>query len=147
MAAHGWARDTMAGKRPTGAMVLSAIGGLFILMGGIALIFIGAFIAALLGAMMPIPLGTDPDAMIYMLGALGVGLGLGIMALGIVMFIKPKLSKIFGIVIVVLSIASIIAAGGFFLGLTLGVVGGILGLLFKAQPETAPQYAAAPPSA
>ena len=137
----------MAGKRPTGAMVLSAIGGLFILMGGIALLYLGAFLSAFLGALMPVGLGADPAAMVTNLGIIGAALGLGVMALGIVMFIKPKLARILGIVIVVLSIASIVAAGGFFLGLILGVVGGILGLLFKAQPEIVPQYAAVPPSA
>lgn len=40
---------------------------------------------------------------------------------------------------IVLSFASIVAAGGFCLGLILAVVGGILGIVFKHAPEAA-QY-------
>ncbi len=135
----------MAGKRPTGAMVLSAIGGLFILIGGIVLLPIGAFIAALLGAILPVFLWTGPVAMVNTLGAaIGIGLGLSVMALGIVMFIKPKLSKNLGIAVLVLSIATIVTGGGFFLGLILGVVGGIFGLDFKGHPTMEPQPVPAP---
>ncbi len=134
----------MTGKRPTVAMVLSAIGGLFILMEGIALIYTGSFLSALFGGLLPGPLGGTPVAILTTLGIIGVALGIGVMALGVVMFIKPKLSKKLGILVVLLSVASI-AFGGFFLGLILGAVGGILGLRYKAQPpEMEPPMAFAP---
>jgi len=139
----------MAGTKPTGAMVLSVVGGIFILLGGITLLFVGAILAALLGAFVGSFsfLGPDPIAIVNTMGILGVVFGLIDMALGIVMFVKPGLSKVLGAVVLVVSLVSIIALGGFFLGLILGVVGGILGLLWKPSPEATAAYqpAMAPP--
>ncbi|HKZ99276.1 MAG TPA: DUF6114 domain-containing protein [Thermoplasmata archaeon] len=130
-------------------MVLSVVGGIFILLGGITLLFVGAILAALLGAFVGSFsfLGPDPIAIVNTMGILGVVFGLIDMALGIVMFVKPGLSKVLGAVVLVVSLVSIIALGGFFLGLILGVVGGILGLLWKPSPEATAAYqpAMAPP--
>lgn len=139
----------MAGDKPTGAMVLSVIGGLFILLGGIALLFVGAILAAIMGAFLGSFsfLGPDPVAIVNTMGILGVVFGLIDVALGVVMFVKPGLSKILGAVVLVVSLASIIGLGGFILGLILGVVGGILGIAWKPSPAAAAAYqpAMAPP--
>lgn len=137
----------MAGTKPTGAMVLSVIGGFFILLGGVALLFLGALVGALLSGLSIVPLGADPVAMLNTLGALGILFGLIDVALGVVMFIKPGLSKILGAVVLVVSLASIVSLGGFFLGLILGLVGGIMALIWK--PNVAPAAyapAMAPPT-
>jgi hypothetical protein len=128
-------------------MVLSVIGGFFILLGGVALLFLGALVGALLSGLSIVPLGADPVAMLNTLGALGILFGLIDVALGVVMFIKPGLSKILGAVVLVVSLASIVSLGGFFLGLILGLVGGIMALIWK--PNVAPAAyapAMAPPT-
>jgi hypothetical protein len=126
-------------------MVLSVIAGLFIFLGGIALLFVGAILAALL-AFLPVPLGVDPVGTINLLGTLGIVFGLVDVALGVMMFVKPALTKVFGAIVLVVSLLSILALGGFFVGMILGLVGGILGIIFKPEPVMAAYPApAAPP--
>ncbi len=133
----------MAGEKPVAGMVLSVVAGILIL-GNAALYFAASEILEALG---PIPgveeLGFDLEALLITMGAVGVALGVLILLFGIIMFVRPGLSTAMGVLVLVFSLISIIAGGGFFVGLVLGLVGGILGIVFKPTP-VAPAYPSPP---
>ncbi len=144
----------MAGEKPTAAMVLSVIGGVFILLGGIVFLVLASIFEGLLGGFGQIPTdgGTvDPGvvtAAVQTLAIIGIVVGLLVIVFGVLMYVKPAQAKIFGALVLVLSIVSWFGGAGFFLGLILGLIGGILGLVWKPTPPAA-MYAAppaAPPS-
>lgn len=128
----------MAGEKPTAAMVLSIIGGLFILLGGVVYLAIAGFLESLL-LLGGETLNVDPVLWIQIIGAIGIVIGIIIILGGVMMYSRPASSTVWGVIILVLSLVSFIASGGFFLGLILGLIGGILGIVFK---PTAPMPAA-----
>lgn len=111
-------------EKPTTAFILSLIGGIFILIGGLALGALGSFIA------------------IFTFGA---GLVLWIFAVfGIIIIIgavmlnnNPGLAKTWGIVILILGVISLIgvvtALGGI-----LSIIGGALAIAWKPRERVAP---------
>ncbi len=130
-------------------MVLSVIGGLFIILFGAVILWIASLFESLLEGLIFIggeTLNVDPVLWIQILGGVfGVAFGLIILIGGIVMFIKPGASTALGVIILILSIASVLSTGGLFIGMILGLVGGILGIVFKpSSPMPAPQ-ATSPP--
>ncbi len=136
-------------ERPTAAMVLSVIGGLFIILFGAVILWIASLFESLLEGLIFVggeTLNVDPVLWIQILGGVfGVAFGLIILIGGIVMFIKPGASTALGVIILILSIASVLSTGGLFIGMILGLVGGILGIVFKpSSPMPAPQ-ATSPP--
>lgn len=133
------------GDKPTAATVLSAIGGVFILLGGLLWILAASLLGAFGGMIPGIDVG-GVTGMFQILGAIGIVLGLVIIVLGVLMSMKPAQAKILGVLVLVLSIVSIFAGGGgFYLGAILGIVGGILGIVFKpVAPMMAPPMAPPP---
>ena len=116
----------MAGEKPTAAFVLSLIGGIFILLDGILLAVVGSAIAigGLAGS------GTA-GGIVSAIGAIGVIFGLIIIIGGVMMYQKPQSHTMWGVIVLILSLISIITGGGFIIGLILGLIGGILALVFK----------------
>ncbi|HZY91407.1 MAG TPA: hypothetical protein VFG07_01330 [Thermoplasmata archaeon] len=112
--------------RPLGAFITSLIGGVLILAAGAILAAAGSVVGAVAGGVGGLLVG---------LGALGVFFGLLIVILAIVMFISPDFHLLCGIGILILSLLSIVAGSGFFLGLLLGVIGGILGIVFQPSED------------
>ncbi len=131
----------MAGDKPIAAMVLSVIGGLLILVYGIINILVASAIGTLgLGDIPGLDtLGLDLETLVRTIGVIGAVLGALVLILGIVMYMKPRSSTALGIIILILSLISIISGGGFLIGLVLGLVGGILGIVFKPAPAV-PTY-------
>ena len=120
------------GDKPTAAMVLSLIGGLFVIFGGIFLAFVGSLISSLnitgTGAASSTALG---------LGIVGVIMGIIMVVGGFMMYSKPTSAKMWGVIVLILSLVSwVTAVGGFFIGFLLGLIGAILALTFK--PTMAP---------
>lgn len=128
-------------EKPTAAFVLSLIGGILILLDGLWV----AFITSAIGAAMP------------MFFSFGLGLALAIGILGIIFGLiiiygsfqinsgEPGKVRTWGIVVLILSIISIITGGGFILGLILGLIGGILALVWKPPTERVAVTGAPPP--
>jgi hypothetical protein len=117
----------LPGEKPTAAMVLSLIGGIFVLLGGAFIAFLGSVISSLSLA------GTGAaSATLLALGLVGVIFGI-IMILGaVMMYTNPQSHTMWGVIVLILSILSwIVAAGGLFIGFLLGLIGGILALVFK----------------
>lgn len=121
----------MSGKRPIAAFVLSLIGGLFILLGGL---FEGT-IFAVFGSFLP---GFTSLAVVsYLVGILSV-------VFAILLVAAPSMKSAWGALLIVMAVLSLVfsALGGFVIGFILTLVGGILAITFKPTPEP---MAAAPP--
>jgi hypothetical protein len=113
-------------------MVLSLIGGLFVIFGGATLAFAGSIIGSfnVTGA-------ASASSTVLALGVVGVIMGIIMVVGGFMLYSKPTSAKMWGVVVLVLSIISwVTALGGFFIGFLLGLIGGILALTFK--PTMAP---------
>jgi MFS family permease len=127
----------MAEEKPTAAFVLSLIGGIFILLFGIIFgilpFLFGAVIAAIPG------LGGF-GGIIIVLGLLGIIYGILVIIGAALIYTGDKGKvKIGGILVLLFSILSIFspAFGGIIIGFILGLVGGILALVWK--PEEVPK--------
>ncbi len=79
--------------------------------------------------------GPGIGAFVSGLGDLGAFLGFLVVVLAIAMFVEPDYHLGSGVAILAISLISIFAGGGFFLGLLLGVVGGILGIIFQPTED------------
>ncbi|MEM3737570.1 MAG: DUF6114 domain-containing protein [Candidatus Bathyarchaeia archaeon] len=142
-------------ERPTAAFVLSFIAGLFILIDGVALWIIGSFLARLNMAELmfqymprytvefPPTTGlTAASTVLYVLGATGIIFGAIILIGAAILYRNPSHRTAWGVIILVLSVISIATGGGFLVGAILGIVGGILALVWKPKVATTPTTAA-----
>jgi Family of unknown function (DUF6114) len=123
-------------EKPTAAFVLSLIGGIFILLGAIVVLAL----ASMLGGLMIIG-GADP-ALAYIYGAVGLIFAILVLVGAVMIWMKPQQHVVWGVVVLLFSLFSIITTGGFFIGLILGLIGGILGIVWKPP---APMAGMAPP--
>lgn len=120
------------GEKPTAAMVLSIIGGIFVLLGGLFIAFLGSIIGSL-----NIVGGGAASSTLLVLGLVGVIFGIIMAVGGVMMYKNPQSHTMWGAIVLVLSIFSwVVAVGGLFIGFLLGLIGGILALVFK--PSMAP---------
>jgi len=111
-------------QKPTAAGVLSIIGGVFILLGGIAEIAVGSYVSSLTYA--------EGGGAIIGIGALGVIFGLIILVLGVRLLSNPDGNVTYGILILVFAFLSLVSFfGGFVIGFLLALIGGILALTWK----------------
>ena len=113
-------------KKPLAAFVLSLIGGIIVLLVGIIISIATTLVTIIIG------LGGTGG----ILGLPGVVCGV-LMILGAVMlYTRPKQHVIWGAIVIVFSILSWWgAAGGIFIGLILGFIGGILGIIWKPTDQ------------
>lgn len=98
--------------RPSVGFVLGLIGGIFIMLGSLVLLFL-SFIAIL--ALLALIFGTL------------------VVVFAILLYNRPAEHVTWGVLILVFSCASIVGFGGFIIGLVLGVVGGALGIAFRSE--------------
>jgi len=68
---------------------------------------------------------------LYTLTAIGLILGMLVLLAAILLHIKPVNKKVWGIIIIVFSIPSVLTGGGFIIGFILGIIGGALSLSRK----------------
>jgi len=117
-------------EKPTAAFALSLFAGILILINGAILGVVSSFIAPF------IPGASEAALVTGILTALmGIGIILGIIVIfsAVMLYRNPSQKTLWGIVILVLSIISIVISGGFILGLILGIIGGILALRWKPK--------------
>jgi len=127
--------------KPTAAFVLSLIGGIFIVLGGIFYIALGSAVGGL-----GFGLG---GSIIAGLGVFGLICGF-LTILGAVWINSGEKGKVRNgaILVLIFSILSWFGgAGGFFIGFLLGLIGAILGLTWNppTMTSTAPPAPPAPP--
>ncbi len=112
----------MVEERPTAAYVLSLIGGVFIILGGIVFMLLGRSFSYYYGFTM----------IFLIMGVIGLILGVVIILGAVLAYGNANQRSTWGIVIVILSIISLIVnMGGFILGFILSLVGGILFMTWK----------------
>lgn len=131
---------------PSAAFILTLIGGILIFLSGL----VTAATYAILGSL---AISILPGLGVLLIGLAVVALlfGIIIMVGGLRMRSDPGSARTWGIIVIVLSLLSLIGGGGFFLGLILGLVGGILAIVWHppavAQPAWGqPQAPGAPMS-
>jgi hypothetical protein len=103
--------------------VLTVIGGLFILGGGLIFAIVGA-VLALFGFWSGLFL-------------LGIVVGFLTLIVGVLMIVVPSAHSLWGILAIVFALVSIpVAIGGFVIGFLLTFIGGILALTWKPPTPT-----------
>ena len=127
-------------EKPTGAFLLSLVAGVCILLGaGLVSMFRSRFMGVMnrygrneLGyGMMGRGLGMMGYA-VWIIGIVGLIFGAIVIISAYMLNSKPKEHTRWGTLIVIFSVLSIFgSAGGFGVGLLLGIIGGILGITWK----------------
>lgn len=130
----------MTEEKPTAAFILSLLAGIFILLGGGMMTMMGSWLGnygmmsyyGRWGGMM----GTGFGMLRFAFGAMGVvGLIFGAIVIisALMLNSKPEQHQTWGSLIVLFSALSIFgsAMGGFGVGLVLGLIGGILAIMWK----------------
>jgi hypothetical protein len=103
-------------RPPVLAAILTIVGGVFVLSGGLVLWVIGTVLAHLFGLSSPLFLGG------VLLGVVTIGSGGG-------MWLLPRARRVLGAVALACAVASIpLAFGGFVVGFVLTAVGGAIAL-------------------
>ena len=107
-------------NKPTAALVLVLIGGIFTLLGGIAVAIIGSAVTFFLSG-----IGAT-------LGLIGIISGI-IMIVAAVLMNNTDISKVhmWSIIALIFTIIGLANGGGFIIGFILGLIGSILGLVYK----------------
>lgn len=128
-------------EKPTAGFVLGLIGGIFILLNALAVIALASLMAGLAG-IPGMPAGATDIVTIY--AAIGLIFALLVLVGSVLLYMRPQQHVIWGVVVLLFSLFSIIIGGGFIIGLILGLVGGILGVVFKPSAPMAAPYAPPP---
>ena len=102
--------------KPTAAFVLSLIGGIFLLLGGLLATVGFSFVFGGLGALV---------------GIVGVIFGLIVILGAVMLYQKPQSHTMWGVVILILSIIAFPSLWGFGIGSLLAFIGAILALVYK----------------
>jgi hypothetical protein len=112
-------------EKPTAAFVLSLVGAIFVFIGGLAIVALGAI------------LNQFGGGILAGFGLIGVVWGVLMLAGGILLYLKPAQHQGWGALILIGSILSWFGAlGGIFIGFLLGLIGGILGIAWKPNAIT-----------
>jgi hypothetical protein len=107
-------------EKPTVAFILSLIGGIFVLIGGLILWFVGAVLTFFLFGVGGI------------FGIFGTICGLLMIIGAVMMYSNPRSHISWSIVVLIFAILSWIGAlGGLLIGFILGLIGGILGIIWR----------------
>ncbi|MCQ5375965.1 MAG: DUF6114 domain-containing protein [Methanomassiliicoccales archaeon] len=106
--------------RPEGAIILSMIAGVFIMINGL--------IVAILGAVMTFMF--IPAGIIVLIA--GLILGLVVLIAAIKLSQRPEDNITWGVIILIFSLLSIVIGGGFIIGMILGFIGGLLAIVWNA---------------
>lgn len=104
--------------RPSIAFVFSLIGGIFILLNGLVILSFQ-------------PLFDLIGLPLWIMAALGLVFGLAVILAAIMLYAYPSQRAAWGSMVIVFSVVSIVIGGGFFLGMLLGLVGGILAFIWN----------------
>jgi len=112
-------------EKPTAPFALSLVGAVLIVINGGVMAALGEFL----------DIFFPGAALLY--AAVGISLGaVGLLA-ALMLYVRPQQCLVWSIVVLVVSALSLIVGGGFFIGFILGLMGGILGVVWKpSEPMT-----------
>ena len=125
-------------QKPYAAFISTLVGGALIFANGLVFILASRGISRVLedvvttrGLSMGVVLALQQ--MMLSLSLVGLVLGACMIFASVMLYHKPNSSVGWGAVALVLSILSIFAGGGFFVGLILGVIGGSLAIAWRPK--------------
>jgi hypothetical protein len=123
----------MAHGVPRAGAILSFIGGIFILIGGLIYAFVGAILSVFVGG---------AASILYV----GIPIALLILVFSILLFVLPQLKIAWGALIVVLAFLSLAFDffGGFVIGFLLCLIGGLMAIFAKSPAAAVPGWAPPP---
>ena len=109
------------------------------MLGGVLQAFVGALISGI-GTTSGTANATGFGSTVGILGIIGIIFGIIMIVGGIMMYTNPSSHTLWGVIVLLLSIFSFATSslGGFFIGFLLGLIGAILGLVFKPSMAPAP---------
>ncbi len=121
-------------EKPTAGFVVSLIAGIFILLGAIFMMVLSSMIGGF-----ALGVGAGAAAGLFLIyGAVGLIFAILVLVGAVMLWMKPQSHVAAGVIILLFSLFSIISGGGFIIGLILGIVGGILGIVWKPPAPMAP---------
>ena len=121
-------------EKPTAGFVVSLIAGIFILLGAIFMMVLSSMIGGF-----ALGVGAGAAAGIFLIyGAVGLIFAILVLVGAVMLWMKPQSHVAAGVIILLFSLFSIMSGGGFIIGLILGIVGGILGIVWKPPAPMAP---------
>jgi hypothetical protein len=116
-------------ERPYAAFVLSLVGGVLILVGGLlGLTWLGWPMWGWWG--MGMMWGWMPGFLLAF-SAVGLVSGAAIVTAAYMLYNKPSQAQTWGTIVLVFAAVSLLSAGGFIIGALLGIVGGLLALTWR----------------
>jgi hypothetical protein len=119
-------------EKPTAAFVLSLMGGIFYILGGLVVALVGAFIGGLAGVLGGAGIGVG----IFALSTIGLVSGI-IMIIGAALLNSSDVGRVRTgsvLVLVFAIIGAIFTFLGLVIGFILALIGSILGLVWKPSP-------------
>ncbi len=122
-------------EHPLAAIIASLTGGALIVIDGVPVASAASIISSTASVGSPI---SQAASLVEALGALRAFLGFVVLLLATGLYLGPEAHVGLGIAILILSFLSLVGGGGFIPGLTLGLVGGILSILFQPSEEELP---------
>lgn len=136
-----------AEEKPIAPFLLSMIGGIFILLGAVAMSMFafGTSMMMGMGDMMGMMTGSHGGMWMGMvmglapvLSLIGLASGASVIFSSVMLYNRPVDNQLWGALILAFSLVSIFGSmAGFVVGLVLGVVGGTMALAWKASPQQA----------
>jgi uncharacterized protein DUF6114/zinc ribbon protein len=120
---------------PSTAHWLSLVGGALIALSGIAGVLEGIFDPAALESIVP-----GISTVVIAEGIVGIILGVVIIFLAFRMKSTPESARFMGILVIISSILSLFGGDGFFVGLILALLGGILAVSWRPPVTPQPIY-------
>lgn len=141
-------------ETPTAAFVLSLLGGIFVVIGGFALIGIGMLVGAIgslggISALSPLTGGlgnlsslagssSASQLPLMALGGVGVLLGIITMLAAVLMHARPGRHRLWGSLVIGFSVVSwVTSLGGLLIGFLLALVGGVLAVAWRPSVTVA----------
>lgn len=117
-------------EKPTAAFILSVIAGIFLTIGGLLQLGLALAASVLLSF-----IGLSGAGLVAV-AVVGVIIGIAVISLGALLYVRPREHVVLGVLVLVLSIVGVYTSffGGFAIGLILGIVGGALGIAHKPKP-------------
>ena len=129
-----------AAERPNIPFVIALVAGLLILLGSgtMGLFYTngpysggGPFYGGMMGGYYGMMQGYGFGGQFYLLAAIGIISGVAVLVGAVMLYTQPAKTQAWGAVVLAFSVASLIGMGGFFIGAILGIVGGVLALIWK----------------
>jgi len=126
---------------PKTASILALVGGILITLGGMFFVVVSTVILPNLDLTQlhtNLPQSMKPSIIPGVVGAMGAfGLisGIIVMASAVLLRVNTGQREVWGILILVFSVLSFLGPGGFFVGAILGILGGIMTLMWKPSTQ------------